>query len=366
MANLPSRRASWFRRSSLVCGLLAAGLLLASSALAQSPPPAKPLPPLAPANRLVLNNLVVLRLNPVGLEDQIRFGIQHRLSEEGDRPLWRDAFLFAGIAPRINPAFIKIGPSVEIQPLSIFNLRVGLEYMQLFGTFGFLQSYASPTDEYDDKRLAACSTKSALDKCMYQQEDGTVVTGSTDVRNSPAAGLHLSIEPQLQLKLGPVAIRDKLAIEYWAMGTRPGARAFYDVTLDTLVPRRGWVIANDLDVLFVTRFRLAAGLRYSVVQALYADSDFRPGEDRSLADNTVQRIGPMLSYTFFDRGFTAFNKPALLLVVSWYVDHRYRTGQAPAAILPGVFVHSPAMPYVVLGFSFQSDLINRMDTRRRS
>lgn len=336
------------------------------SARAQSAPAPKPLPPLAPTNRLVLNNLLVLRLNPVGLEDQIRFGFQHRLSEEGDRPLWRDTFLFAGIAPRINPAFIKIGPSVEIQPLSFFNLRIGFEYMQFFGTFGFQQSYASATDEYDDKRLAACSTKSALEKCMYQQEDGTTVTGSEDVRNSTAAGLHLMIEPQLQFRLGPVALRNKLAIEYWAMGTRPGARAFYDVTLDTLVPRRGWVIANDLDVLFVTKFRLSAGLRYSVVQALYSDSEFRPGEDRSLADNTVQRLGPALTYTFFDRGYTAFNKPALLLVVSWYLDHRYRTGQAPAAILPGLFVHSPAMPYIVLGFSFQSDFINRVDNRRRS
>ncbi|HNN91129.1 MAG TPA: hypothetical protein PKI03_02625 [Pseudomonadota bacterium] len=349
-------------RVALLCGLF---LGLSPSAQAQPSPSPKPLPPLAPVNRLVLNNLLVLRLNPVGLEDQIRFGLQHRLSEESDGPLWRDTFLFAGIAPRINPAFIKIGPSVEIQPISIFNLRVGLEYMQLFGTFGFLQSYSSPTDEYDDKRLAACSTRSALDKCMYQTEDGSTVTGSDDVRNTPAAGLHLMIEPQLQVKLGPVLLRDKLAIEYWAMGTRPGSRVFYDVTLDTLVPRRGWVIANDLDVLFITRFRLAAGLRYSVVQALYADSDFRPGEDRSLADNTVQRLGPTLSYTFFDRGYTSFNKPTLLLVMSWFLDHRYRQGQASSAILPGVFVQSPAMPYIVVGFSFQSDLINRVDNRRR-
>jgi hypothetical protein len=346
--------------------LLSLFLLWSPGARAQSAPAGKPLPPLPPANRLVLNNLIALRLNPVGIEDQIRFGLQHRLSEEGDGALWRDTFLFAGIAPRINPAFIKIGPSVEIQPISFFNLRIGLEYMQFFGTFGFQQSYASATDEYDDKRLAACSTKSALEKCMYQQEDGTTVTGSEEVRNSTAAGLHLMIEPQLQVKLGPVLFRNKLAIEYWAMGTRPGARAFYDVTLDTLVPRRGWTIANDLDVLFVTRFRLAAGLRYSAVQAIYSDTEFRPGEDRSLADNTVQRLGPMLTYTFFDRGYTSFNKPTLVLVVAWYLDHRYRMGQVPAAILPGVFVHSPAMPYVVLGFTFQSDFINRVDNRRRS
>lgn len=347
---------------SRMSGLLTAGLLLCAVSNTQAAP-SKPMAPLPPQDRLVLNNLLVLRLNPVGLEDQIRFGLQHRLSEEGDGPLKREAFLFAGIAPRINPAFIKIGPSVEIQPLSILNLRVGLEFVQLFGTFGFLQSYGSATDEYDDKRIAACSTRSALENCRYQGPDGAEVLGSTEVRSSAAAGLHLMIEPTLQLRLGPIALRNKLAIEYWSMGTRPGDRTFYDVTLDTLVPKRGWVIANDLDALFVTRFRLSAGVRYSLVQSLYQDSDFRAGEDRERADNRVQRVGPLLSYTFFDRGFTAFNRPTLLFSVAWYVDHRYRTGQAPAGILPGVFVQSPAMPYILLGFSFQSDLINRMDTR---
>lgn len=347
---------------SFVSGLLLSVGSFAALACAEATP-RPPLAPLAPQNRLVLNNLLVLRLNPVGLEDQIRFGVQHRLSEEGDGPLKRDSFLFAGIAPRINPAFLKIGPSVEIQPLSVLNLRMGLEYVQMFGTFGFLQSYASATDEYDDKRLAACSTRSALDKCRYQGADGTEVVGASDVRSSAAAGLHLMIEPTLQLRFGPVALRNKLAIEYWSMGTRPGDRAFYDVTLDTLVPKRGWVIANDLDVVFVTRFRLSVGARYSLVQSLYQDSDFRPGEDRSLADNMVQRVGPLLSYTFFDRGYTGFNKPALLLHAAWFVDHRYRLGQAAGAILPGVFVQSQAMPYILLGFSFQSDFINRLDTR---
>ena len=65
----------------------------------------------------------------------------------------------------------------------------------------------------------------------------------------------------------------------------------------------------------------------------------------------------MLSYTFFDRGFTRFNKPTLMLVTGFYLSHRYRAGQEPAAILPGVYVHNRAMPYIVVGFSFQSDLL---------
>jgi hypothetical protein len=140
-------------------------------------PAAVSVPPLPPRNRLVLNNLLVIRFNPVGLEDQMRFGYQRRLRDRQSL-LLRDNFLFVGIAPRLNPAFIKIGPSVEIQPVSIFNLRVGVEYLRFFSTFGFLQSFGSPLDEYDDRRIAICSSKdpAVLQKCSYRDPEGATVT----------------------------------------------------------------------------------------------------------------------------------------------------------------------------------------------
>jgi len=362
--------------------ILAVTMLLASSppAAAMEPPPpgaAATLPPSpsllrsssvssapnvqAPLWRFVISNLLVLRLNPVGLEDQIRIGFQRRLpeSDQTQGRLFRDRFVFFGLAPRINPAFIKIGPSIEIQPLSILNLRIGAEYIGLFSTFGFLQSYPSAADEYSDKLLGACSSPDpeTQKKCSYRDGAGTLITGIDERRNYSAHGFHLMVEPLVQLKLGPLAFRNKLALEYWYMNVRDGDRVFYDVTLDTLVPARGWVLANDLDLLFVTKFGLTAGVRYSVVLPFYSNDEIRLGESLNTLDNGHQRIGPVISYTFYDRGFTRFNKPTLLLIAGWYLDHRYRTGQAAAAILPGVFVQSQAMPYLVIGFSFQSDLI---------
>lgn len=316
------------------------------------------LPP--PEKRVVLNNLTVLRLNPVGLEDQIRLGYQQRITEQTN-PFLRDNFVFAGIAPRLNPAFIKIGPSIEIQPLSLFNLRVGFEYIHFFSTFGFLQSFGSAVADYDDKSLAVCASKDVevLKKCVSTDAAGLPLQSPTAPLNYPASGVHLMIEPTLQGRFGPLAFRNKLAIEYWYMRLRGDQRVWYDVTLDTLVPGNGWVVTNDLDVLFVTKFRLMVGARYSIVKPIYTEEEYRFSVDRAAQDNTVQRLGPLLYYTFFDRGYTGFNKPTLLLVVNWYVDHRYRAGQAPASILPGVFVQHPAMPYIILGFSFQSDFINR-------
>jgi hypothetical protein len=113
-----------------------------------------------------------------------------------------------------------------------------------------------------------------------------------------------------------------------------------------------------MDLLYRSRFGLTAGVRYSIVHPLYTRGDYRDNEE-AVSDNGHQRIGPLVAFTFFDRGFTRFNKPTLLLIVNWYVDHRYRTGQGETSTL-GAFSTSPGVPYLVLGFSFQSDLINNL------
>src|SRR3954469_9717935 len=106
---------------------LRVAIAAALAAAAAAPASAHAADELPPAQRVVLQNLFVVRTNPVGLEDQLRLGYQQRLYEHPSRVL-RDNFFFAGIYPRFNPAFIKIGPSLELQPMSMFNLRVAAEY----------------------------------------------------------------------------------------------------------------------------------------------------------------------------------------------------------------------------------------------
>jgi hypothetical protein len=166
-------------------------------------------------------------------------------------------------------------------------------------------------------------------------------------------------------------VRNKLSAEYWDMSIRDGDRVFYDVTLDTLVPKKGWVIADDLDALYISpKYHFAIGARYSVVKPIYNDDDFRSaaermqfegnldpttgtaktadGKDVNYHGNTHHRLGLLATYTFSERDYARFNKPTLLLITSWYLSHRYRTGQDV----------SQATPYIILGFAFQSDLLN--------
>ncbi len=294
-------------------------------------------PPPPPATRLVANNLLAARVNPLGLEDQLRIGVQQTLYPSANAIL-RDNFFFGGIYPKINPAFGKIGPSIEIQPVSIFNLRVAAEVVGFFSSFGFLQSFPSPLADFSDTQIKA----------------------NRDAKQNYASyGAHFMIEPTIQFKLGPIVVRDKVAIEYWRMKVRDGDTVFYEPTLDTAVPRDGWIITSDLDVLFLHelsswkgRFqgaRLIAGVRYSAVKPLYKNSDFKPGEDRRREDNDHHRLGPLLGWSFFDNGYSSFTRPTLIAIVNWYVDHRFRTGRDVSA----------AVPYFVLAFAFQSDLLPR-------
>jgi len=199
--------------------------------------------------------------------------------------------------------------------------------VQWFGTFDYLQSYASPTANWSDSAIAR---------------------GGDVGANYVTTGAHLIFEPTLRLKVGPIAIQNRFAAEYWSMNLRSGDTVFYDPTLDTLVPARGWVLANDLDVVYITKFRLVAGLRYSMVQPIYQATDFRPGEPTG-AINGQQRLGPILAYTFFRRGYGQFDNPTLILILNWYVEHRFRTG---ADINVGI-------PYAALGFLFTSDFLLR-------
>ncbi len=280
--------------------------------------------PETPDLRISITNLLVGRINPLGLEDQLRIGPQKRLYHSSS-PILSDNFLFFGATPRVNPAFIKAGPSLEIQPLSILTLRFGFELMQIFGSFGELQSFASPLDNYSD---------STLDK------------NTNAGRNYVTSGSHFTFEPTLRMKLGPVALVNRFSIEYWAMNVHTGDTVFYESTLDTLVPARGWILSNDLDLVYISKLKFVIGARYSVVHPLYQPGDFRPGEAQ-VNLNGHQRLGPLFAYTFFDHPFARFNKPTLVLIVNWYVDHRWRTG---ADVSAGV-------PYAVLGFGFVSDLL---------
>src|SRR3954470_4035583 len=94
------------------------GLLLVMGGVCAAEPP----PPEIPDFRIAITSLLAARYNPLGLEEQLRIGPQKRLYRN-DKMVARDNFIMFGLATKLSPAFIKIGPTLEIQPLSMLNLR---------------------------------------------------------------------------------------------------------------------------------------------------------------------------------------------------------------------------------------------------
>src|SRR5262249_35494852 len=115
--------------------------------------PNEPLPEI-PDFRISIINLLVGRVNPLGLEDQLRIGPQKGLYRNEKLAL-RDNFIFFGLTPKVHPALIKVGPSPEIQPLSVLNLKFTAEFITWFGSFNYMQSFGSPLEEYSDSIISA-------------------------------------------------------------------------------------------------------------------------------------------------------------------------------------------------------------------
>ncbi|HSV98489.1 MAG TPA: hypothetical protein VLM75_16335 [Spirochaetota bacterium] len=260
-----------------------------------------------PQSRLYLASLSVVRYNPVGLDLQNRLMYARRLADSTS-PLFRDTFFAMGLSTKINPAIGKVGPLIDFQPIAIFNLRLGYEYVKYFGTSGHLQSSSTSEANFSDD-------------ARKDNEDNAYSAG----------GHHFFAEPTLQMKVGKIAVRSKFAFEYWDLKLEDKSgiedKYFYDPSLDTLVPDKKMLWSNDSDLLYMSG-QLTLGVRYTAVF---------PGNDLQ-----HMRVGPLFAWSFHTRDYSSFNKPTLIMILGWYFKHPDRVG---------------AVPYVLVGYSFSSDLM---------
>jgi len=142
---------------------------------------------------------------------------------------------------------------------------------------------------------------------------------------------------------------------------RAGETLVYEPTFDTLLPDKGWTFAMDNDLLYTGTPNLAVGLRHTWVHPFYKEANFATPAafDAYDNENAHHRLGLFLAKTFRDDGPSHFNKPTFILILSWYLAHKYRTGEPdtiPAGNTADDYI-SRAMPYVILGFAFESDFL---------
>jgi len=303
-----------------VLGFLIAALLfttLAPEATAQ---------PSTPKEQLRFKNLTVARVNPLGLISVTDGSYRFRLYQS-DSPLFKDNFIGVGGQTVLTPAFFRIGPMLEIQPLSILYLQATFEAIDYFGSFGFFQSFEFATDDFSDSGI-----------------DDLEASDDPDVQNYSTSGWQFSGLAEFRFKLGPVAVRDTFRAGRPDYDVRDGDQLYYEPLFDLLIPNGGWFVNNDVDLLYLTgRWKL--GARWTYATAFYRDSDFPGGVATGDPNNPTNRVGPFLTYTFPSEK-RLFQDPTLVFIANWWLEHRFRTGEDV----------TQAFPYIILGLTFTGDL----------
>jgi hypothetical protein len=234
----------------------AATLIVLCSSLVHAQIPSEQGPPL---HRIVHKSTAFVRVNPLGLGYDGRFSYRLRLYESDSKAL-RDNFVGIGVAPTVSPVFLRVGPYVEFNPVSVFGLWATLQFVQYFGTFDLLQGYPGAQSVFSDSAIKANSANRLT-----------------------ASGWELTLGANLQFKVGPVLVRSLARVVNGNLSLRSGDTVHYDQLYDVLAPNRGWLLTNDLDVVYQgLGNRLIAGARYSFIAPFYDSTRHvdPPGRER--------------------------------------------------------------------------------------
>ncbi len=305
-----------------------AGAAVLSCALALCAPPARaqlgPAGP-PPRHRLLYRSLTGAQFNPLGVQTDFFLDYRYRLYRSEALAL-QDNYAGPMAIVRVNPAFSRLGGGLALQPLTVLTLSAMAEARLYYGTFNMLQSFPDPLQEYDEQTLKARGK-----------------AGESYV----TAGLQLTLQAVLRAKVGPVALLDDLNLIYFSMDLAPGDRVFYVNLLDSLAEDRGWTLVNNANLLYLTRFGLAAGARHTLVHNLYSAELLR-GSGGQNPNSPHHRVGPMVAYAFASSR-RWLQQPMAVLIVNWWIGNRYRSGQRVAQ----------GVPYLALAFTAQGDLWTR-------
>jgi hypothetical protein len=277
-----------------------------------------------PRHRIIYRSLTAAQWNPLGLQSELDLGYRY-LMFRSDSRVFQENYLAVLSVAKLNPAYARVGGAVELQPMAILTLRGEILWRGYFGSFNMLQSFSSADADYRDSTL------------KERGEAGLNYRGS---------GYEVKAEATLRFKLGPIAVINQLMGIYSRLNLEGSDRLFYDAYLDVLVPNKRWTLANHAHLLYVTKFGLLLGARYSLVHAFYPESWLAPGAENP--NSPTHRLGPIALYTFKYRR-NGFENPTVIVILNWWLQHRYRAGQDI----------SQGVPYGVVAFRFQGDLWSR-------
>ncbi len=270
-----------------------------------------------PEHRLLYRSFTTARYNPLQALSDFRLTYRHRLYRSEARA-FSDNFWGIGLNVAVTPAGTAEGIHAEFAPATVFQVYGEATLWQWFGNFNFIQSFPFANDNWGP----------------IEQSRRQALPVTDPLHNYSTTGYSFTAGALLQGQLGPIAVRNLTRLMWLSLALRPGDRVFYDPIGDLNAPNQGFIIMNDTDV-FYTKGRLMLGLRFALGRALYRPEDLAPGTSDP---NGIQtRLGPNVAWRFFKEPTHRFN-PMLVMGVSWFLTHRYRTGLDVSRALPQIAV----------------------------
>jgi len=225
--------------------------------------------------------------------------INHRLDL-----LHKDAHVATGVTTRIAPAFLRIGPWFEYSPLSIVDLRVGVEPVYYFGTFKAFLPFERPSANFDDE--------------VIQARQGEAAAGF-------AGRVYFS--PTLKARAGAVVARVRAEVARYK-AEKAGDPFFYEPVLDTLVKAEGSTVLT-LEALALREIELGVGQKL-LLGPVY---DLTSVSEASI--NRKQDIGLIAAWSKTG-AFHALKDPSVAAKVVYFLQDPVRRHE-PAAFVTFAF-----------------------------
>jgi hypothetical protein len=160
-----------------------------------------------------VRNSIGASFNPLGLQDVLDVSWKRSLSAS-QNPLLSEAHVSFGLSQRLTPAYDRLGLWLEVAPLSVLDIRAGVEPVVYFGTFKSLLYFPEYSARFDDDARKARGDEAA-------------------------AGLagRAYLSPTFKLRVGSVLLRARADFEWWR--ARDKGRFFYEPSRDTLLRATG-------------------------------------------------------------------------------------------------------------------------------
>jgi hypothetical protein len=239
-------------------------------------------------------------VNTIGVQNNLELAWTWKLSSSTN-PLLKDAHVAAGLTDSLSPAYNRLGAWVELSPLSILDLRAGLEPAVYFGTFSSLTDYASYDGVFDT------DTRKERDRAG-EKSFGT--------------GGRAYLGPTLKLQVGRVVAVAGAEFEWWRASN--DGPYFYEPTRDLLLKSDGDSMVQGQNLLLLEFPRPSGG-------KILAGPIHGYRHVYGVPQNRIQTLGLLGVYELAESRF-GVKKPTVILQVSRYLEDRWKEDELTATL----------------------------------